>query len=109
MLKIADINKEIKQLESLHRDTDEKELKRAKKKVQLLITCRMYLQSKPDRAFIEKEIKRLENRINLIASEFADPVLADKKTASKLRKEHESEYGVGHLRTQLRTLRMILK
>lgn len=109
MLKIADINKEIKELEGLHRDTDSKVLKRAKKKIQLLNTCRMYLQSKPDKEFVEKEIKRLENRINLISAEFVEPQKADKKTVTKLRKSHEAEYGVSHLRTQLRTLRIILK
>ena len=115
MIKLSDIKAEIKEatadLTKEYKKSSSKEAtaNRLKKKIQFLNLCKKYIESSPSSEFIDKEILRLENRINLLSADFVEPENVDKKTLAKLKSAYGSEMGIPKLRVQLRTLRYLAK
>lgn len=81
-------------------------LSRNKNRIEFLRIVEKYLESAPDELFLTRDIKRIEDRINLIHKEFPHGNYKDPKEAFK---EHEKKWGVPQLKIQLRTLRYIKK
>lgn len=110
MITLSEIKKELKDL--IHadiKDLKNSEMTRRKSRIEFLKSCQRYMEFKPSPEFIEKDLARIENRINLIMADFVDPKNADKKTLSKIKKKYETENGIPHLRVQARTLRYLAK
>ena len=89
--------------------------KRLRKRIPFLKLCVSYLESNPDKAYLKKEVDGIEAKIDSLMSRFPiekyekqEPPLT-KPEISKLRKIHEKEYQIPHMRTQVRTLRFLLK
>lgn len=115
MKSITDIKKEIRQIESISSD-EKNELKPAawrklKKHLKLLRLMEKYLFTKPTETFVVNEVGRLEKIITAKMSEFKPEKYEElpRKAVTKLRKDHEKKYDIPKLRTQIRTLRFLLK
>lgn len=115
MKNINQLKQEIKQLENISSaeiaEMKPAVYKRHLKKMELLRHLVKYLETNPTKDFIEKDTTRLETVISAKMLEFPvdDYHKLAKKEVDKLRKEHESKYGIGKLRTQLKTLRYLLQ
>jgi len=109
MKNIADVKKEIKNAENTSlADMKPAEISRHKKKLELLRFTLKYLETNPPADFMVNELGRLERIITAKMLEFSAGERLPKKEVAKLKKEHETKYGIPKLRTQLRTLRFIL-
>jgi hypothetical protein len=107
MKTIQEIDYEIgKALHQADETEKETQLNRVRKRVQFLNTCKMYLLTRPDEAFIIKEIERLEKRIKLLDEGFIHfrPPLGHTGNPRLL---YEKETGIPALKTQLDTLKFI--
>ena len=82
------------------------EKSRARGRLKFLKTVQFYLEGNPTEYFIKKEIERLENRNNLLLSQFDESKYSN---YSKPKKKYEEEMGIPLLRVQLRALRYIKK
>lgn len=117
MKDIPSINQEINDITfRLTKSTEELkkgEENKLRKRIPFLKHCIMYLESGPNPQFLKAEISKVETKINLRMGQFpldqyqSDGV--DKKTVSRLRREHEKKYEIPKLREQVRTLRYLLK
>lgn len=111
MKTIATIQQDIKDItyRIQHVELKKGEEKRLRKRIPFLKTCIMYLESEPKRDFIKQEIERIGTKIDLRMAEFVlDETNVDKRTANRLKRQHEKKYDIPHLKEQLRTLRFIL-
>src|SRR5688572_10103214 len=113
MKTIPELKQEL--LEVKHRIQNE-ELKRGeenklRKRLPFLKTCIMYLEEKPNPAYMKDEIKKIQTKIDLRMNEFPldDYFELDKKTVAKLRRDHEKKFQIPHLREQVKTLKFLLK
>jgi hypothetical protein len=117
MLQLSTVVKEMNDLvfdrETNYRGTltksQKKDLVKMKKRIEYLKVIRHYLETKPSSDFLNKEIDRVENRINLILSHFSHSEQADQFVVKELKKEYEKEHEIPKLRKQVRALRHILK
>jgi hypothetical protein len=116
MKTIKELQQELKDAEyAIHHDKELKPsaIKKLRKRVPFLRTCIKYIESGPSAIFMKQEIEKVENKINLRMVQFPlddyQSQNLDKKTVSRLKKEHENKYEIPHLREQVRTLRFLLK
>lgn len=70
--------------------------------------CKHYLLSSPSEDFIQKEIERLTNRINMFHKEWKEPENLPKKDAKKLLLEYEKGMGIPQIRKQITTLNFLI-
>jgi hypothetical protein len=102
MRSLLDVNTEIAALiEQRGHFESKRQEATAKKRVQFLNVAKMYIETCPDEYFISKEIRRLENRINLLSKDAPD------KKWKEAFKKYEKEMGIVELRQQLKALRFI--
>src|SRR5688500_15982893 len=81
---------------------------RMKKRIWFVTLVQNYFKSSPDELYLDREISRIENRINKIIDSFAyNPDIEDSE--KKQKRAFEKEMGIPHLRVQMRTLRYIKK
>lgn len=105
MKSLLDVKTEISEIISMRGMFENKRQEsRAKKRLQFLSVVKNYIETCPDEYFIAKEIFRLENRVNLIVSQFDEKQYKDPKDA---RKKYEKEAGVPELKEQIKALRFI--
>jgi hypothetical protein len=115
MKTIKEINEDLSAIVARIKNKDKEELKpaiekRLRKRITFLNTCIMYLEHEPTSAFIKSEIEKVRAKIDRRMGLFIfDEVMVDKKTVAKMRKAHEKQYEVPHLRDQLYALRFLLK
>jgi len=87
------------------------EYKALGRRVEFLRTVLNYLQSEPRMEFIEKQKADLENKLKLIDDgfkKFIDFRPKDNKDTKQVISEYESQMGVKHIKSQLKTLNYIL-
>lgn len=112
MKTIHQIRKEIDSILSLDRsDMKKREHNRHSKRVILLNSCLMYLETKPDEEFINKEIARLTKRIDAITAgqpNFEGMAIRNIPAEKELIKSYLKEYKVPELSEQLKTLNYLL-
>lgn len=87
------------------------EVRKNKERIVLYNTCKMYMDTKPKKSFIEKEILRLENRINEIMKIYIplDPEKVIQKLCTKHRVDFQKEMDIPKLKRQLSVLKLILE
>ncbi len=109
----SELHQEIKDIEYSIRHEEMKPAveKRLRKRIPFLKTCIAYVETNPSQTFMKSEVEKVENKIRLRMAQFSldDYQELDKKTVTKLRKEHEKKYEIPHLREQLKTLKFLLK
>jgi hypothetical protein len=85
-------------------------LKARGKKVKFLTLCQKYLESNPSEEFCKGEVVRLNQRLALINDTFPqDKAFATLLEEKKFKKEFNKEWGVPHLKEQVKTLKFLLK
>lgn len=113
MKKLKTITSELKELiKEASEEDDQKVVKKLKKRISFLRMCAMYIESKPTNEFVEGEILRINNRIELISDGFeywASLPREESLSGSKLLTFYYKEMGVPKLRRQLQALRFLLK
>lgn len=92
--------------QALNNDFENKrEVAKAQKRVLFLNLCVNYLKSEPDKAFIEKEIKRIEARIKVINDLYYDWLPIESYENDKARfAAYLRLHGIKELKEQLKTL-----
>ena len=104
---ITTIKKEIKELLALDRNREPLiVLKKAKKRIQFLNVCLNYLESQPKNEFLEKEKKRLENRLNLIDKGFEHWAIT--ASVKDPKKEYAKLMDVKTVKEHLKTIRFLI-
>ena len=90
--------------------TEDKEVKKIKKRIIFLKVCMYYVQSNPSQDFLEKERDRIINRVNMFLENYVplNPEKYMKKDISSHKKKFEKEMDIPKLRTQLTTINFIL-
>ena len=115
MKTIKEIKDEFSEIEARINNKHKEELKpaierRLRKRISFLNTCIMYLEHQPSASFIKSEIEKVRAKIDRRMGLFIfDDGMVDKKTVSKMRKAHEKQYEVPHLRDQLYALKFLIK
>lgn len=86
-------------------------VKRNRKKIEEYTLYLRYVETNPDKDYLQKEIDRISNRINLLLKNYIplDEERFDKKTCSTHKKNYEKEMGVTKIRKQLSALTFIIK
>lgn len=86
------------------------EERRLRKRIPFLNMCIMYLEHNPPLSFLNSEHKKVQTKIDRRMALFIfDDLKVDKKTVAKMRKAHEKQYEVAHLREQLKALKFLIK
>jgi len=90
--------------------TEDKEVKKLKKRITFLKTCMYYMQTEPSMEFLEKEKDRLNNRINMFMETYVplDSTKYMKKDLSAHKKGFEKEMGIPKIKSQLVTINFLL-
>jgi hypothetical protein len=86
-------------------------IKKAKQKLTYLKTCLAYIETHPSPEFIQKEIERLSNRINLLDTQYDEWKNLPRKDVIKgnLKTFYLKKVDVPHLKNQIKTLKFISK
>lgn len=113
MKKLKTVTNELKELiREASAAKDPKIKRKLKLKIPFLRMCAMYIESNPTNEFVEGEILRINNRIELISDGFeywASLPREESLSGSKLLTFYYKEMGVPKLRRQLQALRFLLK
>jgi hypothetical protein len=93
------------------KESDFDEMKPAKKKavfnrINFLITCQRYLESKPSEDFLRKEESRLSRRIDLIDKGLH--AYCQSSVSKSAKRDYEKENGIPTLKEQLKTIKYLL-
>lgn len=110
-----DINTEVMDLRGIiaSEATTAVQARRAKKKIEYLNQCLLYLSTDPSETFIKREINRISNQIETayasIESWLSSQKIAVKKLPEEKRKRlFEKEAGIPKLRKHLKNLKFLL-
>lgn len=113
MIKLKDVNKEIKTILATDRsDMSKHQENKLKKRLQLFELCKKYLETNPSVVFIEKEKSRIEKLVESIAGGFGAWQSGGNAPRDKDFKQqrgfYEKETNLKHFKLQLKTLEFIL-
>ena len=106
MKTIESIEKEMATLVADRGTYTPRERSAAKKRMQFLSVCKMYLSDMPSQAFLIKERDRIENRIDLINKDYGYwKTFQPRKNSID---DYNKEMGVENLVIQLKTIKFLL-
>jgi hypothetical protein len=114
MITKEEIKSHIKLLEAHMRfsSIDPMKYKKADKmKLDMLKTCLRYIETNPSEAFIDSEIARIQNKIELIEKSVIDAINPEtyREIQQKIMKEILAKYDIVNLKQQLAALKFIRK
>lgn len=108
MKKLQELNKEIKDIESLEtRGEKASVIKRRGKRVAFLKFCVKYLETQPSIDFIKKEKGRISGIVDSVQSGYTSYIGVN-TDPRKWKAEYNKETGLMKLKEQLRTLNFLL-
>lgn len=113
MITISQVQKEISDIK--HKIETEQMTKanerKLRKKIPFFNEVIHLLETQPNPSFLKQEIEKVETKIDRRMGLFIldDAIALPKTTVAKMRRRHEKEYGVPHLREQVKALKYILK
>jgi hypothetical protein len=106
MKTLQEVNEEIqKLLDTNPKDVKRTQLSKIKNRLEFLKVIKNYLLENPTEQFVAKEVKRIEDKINAIMSQFDKSAYKEPKPAML---KFERDNKIPHLRDQLKALWFIL-
>ncbi len=87
---------------------DQKEINRIKKRLDFLKMCRIYLETRPSEQYIQGELTRLNNTIEILDERFPAWSAGRSGGGTELKRQYNAVTDISKLRSQVRTLEYLL-